>query len=103
MYSDPRSADVGRRVTALAERHVSEGYTGFNASRGLSKMVWFVETYPEKASEIHQCIHASDYIPGMLCGRFDVTNAPNALKSGYDVAPIKWTEYFTTDLQQQRR
>ncbi|MGV3764264.1 FGGY-family carbohydrate kinase [Parapedobacter sp.] len=102
MYSDPRSAEVGRRVKALAERHVPAGYTGFNASSGLSKMVWFVETYPEKAAEIHKWIHASDYITGMLCGRFDVTDYTNALKSGYDVAAFRWPEYLTAELPLQR-
>ncbi len=102
MYSDPRSVDAGRKVKALAERHVADGYTGFNASSGLSKMVWFVETYPEKASEIHQWVHASDYITGMLCGRFDVTDYTNALKSGYDVAKFQWPDYLTAELPLQR-
>lgn len=98
MYSDTRSADAGRRCRALAERHVSTGYTGFNASSGLSKMVWFVENYPEKAAKIHRWIHASDYITGMLCGRFDVTDYTNALKSGYDVAEFQWPDYLLAEL-----
>ncbi|WP_262249328.1 FGGY-family carbohydrate kinase [Parapedobacter soli] len=103
MYSDPRSAAIGHKVRALAERHVSTGYTGFNASSGLSKMVWFVETYPEKAVLIHKWIHASDYITGMLCGRFDITDYTNALKSGYDVARFEWPDYLTAELPLQRR
>ncbi len=103
MYSDPRSVDTGRRVKALAEGHVSAGYTGFNASSGLSKMVWFVETYPEEVTGIHKWIHASDYITGMLCGRFDVTDYTNALKSGYDVARFQWPDYLTAQLPLQRR
>ena len=102
MYSDPRSAAEGERCKALAEQHVSSGYTGFNASSGLSKMVWFVETYPEVAAEIHQWIHASDYITGMLCGHFDVTDYTNALKSGYNVARYEWPDYLTTCLPLKR-
>ncbi|GGG74118.1 carbohydrate kinase [Parapedobacter pyrenivorans] len=102
MYSDLRSMDVGRKVKALAERHVSDGYTGFNASSGLSKMVWFIENYPEKAAKIHKWIHAADYITGMLSGRFDVTDYTNALKSGYDVARFKWPDYLTAELPLQR-
>lgn len=102
MYSDPRAADAGRSVKALAERHVAEGYTGFNASSGLSKMIWFVETYPEKAVGIHRWVHAADYITGMLCGRFDVTDYTNALKSGYDVANFQWPDYLTAELPLQR-
>ncbi len=102
MYSDPRSAAAGRTAKALAERHISRGYTGFNASSGLSKMVWFVETYPEKVAGIHRWIHASDYITGMLCGRFDVTDYTNALKSGFDVARLRWPDYLTAELPLQR-
>lgn len=102
MYSDPRSAAAGRRCRALAEQHVSTGYTGFNASSGLSKMVWFVETHPEKAAAIHQWIHASDYITGMLCGRFDVTDYTNALKSGYDLTRFVWPDYLTANLPLRR-
>ncbi|HWK56561.1 MAG TPA: FGGY-family carbohydrate kinase [Parapedobacter sp.] len=98
MYSDPRSAEVGRRVKTLAERYVSAGYTGFNASSGLSKMVWFVETYPEKVIQIHKWVHASDYITGMFCGRFDVTDYTNALKSGYDLTQLQWPGYLTDEL-----
>jgi len=103
MYSDPRSAAIGHKIRALAERHVPTGYNGFNASSGLSKMVWFVEMYPEKAAEIHRWIHASDYITGMLCGRFDVTDYTNALKSGYDVAQFHWPDYLTAELPLQQR
>lgn len=101
MYSDPRAAGQGRRCSALAEQYIRRGYTGFNASSGLSKMLWFVETYPEKASGIHKWIHASDYITGKLCGRFDVTDYTNALKSGYDVEGLSWPEYLTAELPLQ--
>ncbi len=98
MYSDPRAADEGRRCKSLAERFAAGGYTGFNASSGLSKMVWFVESYPDRVASIRKWVHAADYITGMLSGRFDVTDYTNALKSGYDVARCRWPGYLIDHL-----
>jgi len=35
-------------------------------------------------------LHEADWIAGMLCGRFDVTDANNALKTGYDPRTGGW-------------
>ncbi|MFC3198367.1 FGGY-family carbohydrate kinase [Parapedobacter deserti] len=102
MYSDLRSADAGRQCRALAERFLSEGYIGFNASSGLSKMVWFVQSYPEKVPAIRKWVHAADYITGMLSGRFNVTDYTNALKSGYDLNNGAWPDYLTEHLPLKR-
>ena len=98
MYSDPRSAAEGQLCRRLAEKHHPDGYTGFNASSGLSKMVWFINNYPEKAAQLASWIHASDYITGMLCGNFGTTDYTNALKSGYDVAAFQWPAYLVSEL-----
>ncbi len=102
MYSDPRSAAEGQFCRHLAEKHCPDGYTGFNASSGLSKMIWFINNYPEKAAGIGTWIHASDYITGMLSGNFRTTDYTNALKSGYDVATYKWPEYLVRELPIRR-
>ncbi|QIP16523.1 FGGY-family carbohydrate kinase [Spirosoma aureum] len=94
MYSDPRPAAEGKYCKAVAEQYHADGYTGFNASSGLSKIVWFVNQFPEKASQIRTWIHAADYISGMLCGNFRVTDYTNALKSGYDVHHDEWPDYL---------
>ncbi|WP_257666168.1 FGGY-family carbohydrate kinase [Parapedobacter tibetensis] len=98
MYSDTRSASEGRLCQEVAERHVVDGYTGFNASSGLSKMVWYTNRFPETAHRIGKWIHAADYITGMLSGNFDTTDYTNALKSGYDVGKGEWPPYLTTQL-----
>lgn len=98
MYSDPRSAKQGERCKSLAGKYIGDGYTGFNSSSGLSKMVWFVDVYREKVPLIQKWVHASDYITGMLCGRFDVTDYTNALKSGYDLVRLEWPDYLTDEL-----
>jgi sugar (pentulose or hexulose) kinase len=98
MYSDKRSAPQGEKCTAIAIKNKIEGFTGFNSSSGLAKMVWFNETYPEKAKKLDKWIHAADYITGILSGQWGITDYTNALKSGYDVNYLEWPEFITTDL-----
>jgi sugar (pentulose or hexulose) kinase len=102
MYSDPRSAIAGERCKQIAQSFHPHGYTGFNASSGLSKMVWFTETFPEKAARIAKWIHAADYITGQLCGRWGITDETNALKSGYDPATGDWPDYLWQQLPVRR-
>ncbi|UGU17653.1 FGGY-family carbohydrate kinase [Sinomicrobium kalidii] len=97
MYSDKRSAIQGRRCMQAAQEN-TEGYTGFNASSGLSKMVWFAENHPEKTARIVRWVHAADYITGKLSGVWGVTDHTNALKSGYDTRNGIWPEYLFSEL-----
>jgi D-ribulokinase len=103
MYSDTRPAAEGKFCRETAERYHADGYTGFNASSGLSKMVWFVNHFPEKAAHIKTWIHATDFIIGKLSGDYSVTDYTNALKSGFDVATCEWPEYLTTHLPLQKK
>jgi len=98
MYSDTRPATEGKLCRETAERHHSHGYTGFNASSGLSKMVWFVNHFPEKAARIKTWIHGTDFIIGKLCGNYSVTDYTNALKSGFDVGAGEWPSWLTRHL-----
>jgi sugar (pentulose or hexulose) kinase len=98
MYSDKRSSPQGERCTAVAIANQVEGFTGFNSSSGLAKMVWFQETYPEKASKLAKWIHAADYVTGILSGKWGITDYTNAFKSGYDIQQMKWPDYLSSDL-----
>ncbi|RNL87206.1 carbohydrate kinase [Sinomicrobium pectinilyticum] len=97
MYSDKRSAVQGKRCMEVARQN-SKGYTGFNASSGLSKMIWFAENHPGKTESIARWVHAADYITGKLSGVWGVTDHTNALKSGYDTANEIWPEYLFSEL-----
>lgn len=99
MYSDKRSAEQAKRCTAAAIEYHNSGYTGFNFSSGLAKMVWFADTYPEKAGKIAKWIHAADFVTGMLSDRWGITDYTNAFKSGYDVSNFEWPEYLFSSLQ----
>ncbi|RYZ49612.1 MAG: carbohydrate kinase, partial [Sphingobacteriales bacterium] len=94
MYSDPRSGPEAKLCKEVAVKEVKEGYTAFNASSGLPKMLWFLNQYPELVPAIHKFIHAADFITGRLCGEYNVTDYTNALKSGYDLHNNKWPDYI---------
>ncbi|PSL25693.1 FGGY-family carbohydrate kinase [Dyadobacter jiangsuensis] len=98
MYSDTRPTGEGKYCREIAERSHPQGYTGFNASSGLSKMVWYSNHFTEKAADIKTWIHATDFIIGKLCGDFATTDYTNALKSGFDVGTGEWPLYLTEHL-----
>jgi sugar (pentulose or hexulose) kinase len=95
MYSDQRSVKQADNCTAMALKYHG-GYSAFNSSSGLAKMIWFQENYPEKADKIERWVHAADFITGMLSSIWGVTDYTNALKSGYDVHQLAWPEYLYT-------
>jgi D-ribulokinase len=98
MYSDLRPAVEALQCKKAAQAAGAKGFTAFNASCGLPKMLWFVQNYPQKVGQISRFIHAADFITGKLCGNFAVTDYTNALKSGYDLQQLRWPEYITKAL-----
>jgi sugar (pentulose or hexulose) kinase len=94
MYSDSRSAGEALRCRQAAIDSGSRGYTAFNASSGLPKMLWFLQQHPHKAAQTGMFIHAADYITGRLSGHYSTTDYTNALKSGYDVHSFAWPSYI---------
>lgn len=98
MYSDPRSADQGERIKKLAQKHLPSGYTGFNASSGISKILWYVENNPDKVVDIAIWVHAADYIVGALSGVYGVTDYTNVLKTGYDLQKLEWPSFIHVEL-----
>ncbi len=98
MYSDNRSAAQAKICKQAALEYNSSGYTGFNSSSGLSKMVWFVQNFPAHAQHVAKWVHAADYIIGKLSNCWGITDYTNALKSGYDVENMKWPSYLYNEL-----
>lgn len=103
MYSDPRSEIQGNRIKQLACRYNPDGYTGFNASSGISKMLWYTENYPNKVDDIALFIHASDYIIGKLSGNYKTTDYTNVLKSAYNLELLTWPDYLQDELGIQKK
>ncbi|MFT4094045.1 MAG: FGGY-family carbohydrate kinase [Niabella sp.] len=98
MYSDPGAADEAALCRQAAQEAGVEGYTGFNTSCGLPKMLWFQKQFPEYTKEVYKFIHAADFITGRLCGKYEVTDYTNALKSGYNLHTNQWPAYITGHL-----
>lgn len=102
MYSDPRSVKEGAECKRVAEENLSYGYTAFNASSGLPKMLWFVRNFPERLPQLSRFIHAADFITGRLCGEYGITDHTNAMKSGYDLHHDQWHDFIFSELGLQR-
>lgn len=98
MYSDKRSDAEGKRCREVTLKNNVQGFTAFNSSCGLAKMVWFANAHPDKASRIAKWIHAADYLTGKLTNRWGITDHSNALKSGYDLHNNKWPDYIAEEL-----
>ncbi|GAA0525141.1 FGGY-family carbohydrate kinase [Chitinophaga japonensis] len=103
MYSDGRQVEEGRICREAALAYNPEGYTAFNTSSGLPKMLWFINRHPGQAGRLYKFIHAADFITGRLSGRYDVTDLTNALKSGYDVQRKCWPAYIWQQLPLQQQ
>ena len=102
MYSDGRSAAAAIQCKEAAAAAGTKAFSTFNASCGLPKMLWFINTYPEQVAQLHQFVHAADFITGQLSGNFSVTDYTNALKSGYDIQELSWPEYIFKSLPIRR-
>lgn len=102
MYSDNRSAKQAEHCAGAAHAAGQDGFTGFNSSCGLPKIVWFAENFSDKAAAVQLWVHAADYITGKLSGVFDTTDYTNALKTGFDLSNFCWPEYISKDLDIQK-
>ncbi|MBB6730885.1 FGGY-family carbohydrate kinase [Cohnella zeiphila] len=98
MYSDPRSGEEAARCVLAAQRAGIHGYTGFNSSSGLPKILWYARHYPQEAERIRLWAHAADYIVGKLSGVWGVTDVTNAMKTGYDLFAGRWPDYISSEL-----
>ncbi|MDF2191152.1 FGGY-family carbohydrate kinase [Paraflavitalea sp. CAU 1676] len=98
MYSDSRSAQEAALCRTIALNSGTQGYTAYNASSGLPKMIWWLNNYPAKKSKLARFIHAADFITGRLSGNFSVTDYTNALKSGFDLHTKQWPAYIVSEL-----
>lgn len=94
MYSDSRSVKEAAFCKEIAGNVLKEGFTSFSTSCGLPKMLWFLNQYPQKITDIYKFIHAADFITGRLCGEYNVTDYTNAMKSGFNIHTYEWPSYI---------
>ncbi|MEN9222526.1 MAG: FGGY-family carbohydrate kinase [Thermostichus sp. BF3_bins_97] len=76
LYSDPRGQAQAKQL-------------GIPSSWGLSRWLWWAESYPERYRESYLA-HPADFLLGQLGGRKGVTDHTHALKSGFDLETYTW-------------
>ncbi len=86
MYNDP-VADTA--ILAAIGRHAPAESAAHGATSGLAKLVHF-----QSVAKARRVLHQADWIAGRFCGRFDVSDENNALKTGYDPVARKWPDWI---------
>ncbi|MBI3777176.1 MAG: FGGY-family carbohydrate kinase [Gammaproteobacteria bacterium] len=90
MYNDGRAVNEARALTLHAPRNSAAHGT----ASGLAKLLW-LQRHTDTA-QVRHALHHADWIVGRLCGRYDITDANNAVKTGYDAQAARWPTWLRT-------
>ena len=85
MYNDPAPPDQVAQVAAVAPLESA----AHGATSPLAKVLAM-----QGAITAGRVLHQADWIAGRLCGRFDVSDENNALKTGYDPISRQWPDWL---------
>ncbi|MBR1821440.1 MAG: hypothetical protein IJ769_07455, partial [Clostridia bacterium] len=92
MYNDPRAKVQAARVhAAMAVQERTLGYA-FGTSFSLPRILWIKENLPDIYEKTAVFAHQADYVAGLLCGEFAISDYSNALKTGYDLIDRRWPD-----------
>jgi D-ribulokinase len=83
MYNDVADADAMAAVKAVASRETA----ALGATSPLARAI----AMQKGATRI---LHQADWLLGKFCGRFDVSDENNALKTGYDPVTRAWPHWI---------
>jgi D-ribulokinase len=98
MYNDLRAtAEVPRAAEALRNTLGPYGIE-IAAAFALPKILHLAATQPEVFGQCRHIIHQTDWLVGMLCGQYDVTDISTALKTGANPETLAWPEPIFSDL-----
>ncbi len=92
MYNDPRARAEAALVHARMGAHEAKLGLRFGASFSLPRILWFVRNRPDVCARTRVFAHQADYIAGLLCGEYAVSDYSNALKTGYDLIDHRWPD-----------
>ncbi len=81
LYNDRADPALVARIAALAPPE--------SAAHGATSALARALTLQETAGAA-RILHEADWVAGLLCGRFDVSDTNNALKTGYDPVAGAW-------------
>ena len=87
MYHDQSCTQQAEAIS----RYAPTDSAARGASSSLAKALFLLDNYP---AATHIC-HQADWISGLLCGRFDVSDENNCLKLGYDPVNREWPQWLS--------
>jgi len=86
MYNDASSTQQAKQISVIAPSNSA----AHGASSGLAKLLQLQQSYTHASHLLHQ----ADWIVGKLCGRFNISDENNALKTGYDPLTSSWPQWL---------
>jgi len=89
MYDDGRAIEEARELAGLQD----SGAT-VSATSGTAKMRWIEGHRPRDFERTHVFLHQADFVVTRLTGEVGVTDASNALKSGFDLGRGAWATWL---------
>ena len=94
LYNDPRARAEAAEAHAALPDHERRLGLKFSASFSLPRVMWLTRHCPDIAEKTAVFAHQADYIAGLLCGEYAVSDYSNALKTGYDLIDGVWPAAF---------
>ncbi|MCX6361108.1 MAG: FGGY-family carbohydrate kinase [Armatimonadetes bacterium] len=94
MYSDQRSRSEAQALNEAGADFCRRTGVQFGASYGLPKALWLARHAAGVWERTAYVAHAADVIVAWLTGLAGVTDANNALKTGYDAAAGAWPGFI---------
>ena len=90
MYSDRRATAEAELLNQAGAALASKLGYRFDASFGLPKLLWLQRHEPEACAAARYYAHSGDVLVGRLTGEYGTSDWSQALKSGYDLADLRW-------------
>lgn len=88
MYNDSRATEQARIIAQAAPRESAAHGT----ASGLAKLLW-LQQHADTA-RVCRAMHQADWVVGRLTGRFDISDANSAIKTGYDARAKRWPAWL---------
>jgi sugar (pentulose or hexulose) kinase len=90
MYNDLRGAVQAPRAAKALRDTLGPYGIEIAPAFALPKILHLLVENPELRRHSRRILHQTDWIVGMLCGRYDVTDISTALKTGADPGRLAW-------------
>ncbi len=92
MYNDLRAVDQAREADEALRDDLARFGIRIAPAFALAKIVHLARCEPALFARCRHVLHQTDWIIGLLCGRYDVTDVSTALKTGVDPAGLRWPD-----------